>query len=140
MQISNTPLKSLKYTVTPSKIEEYLYLTPAAFSHGQRPWDECANYWPDVAPLGRFNEGHLSAGLHIFGAFWKNRIILRHSPRLGKGHFLTHAEQLAAFVVRGLPMTASRRDGHQLKIRILDGLGCGVGGPFIRLLRMDLRV
>jgi 2-methylcitrate dehydratase len=40
---------------------------------------------------------------------------------------LTQAEQLAAFVVRASYDDLSREAVHQLKIRILDGLGCAVG-------------
>jgi len=40
---------------------------------------------------------------------------------------MTQAEQLAAFVVRASYDDLSEEAGHQLKIRILDGLGCAVG-------------
>jgi 2-methylcitrate dehydratase len=51
---------------------------------------------------------------------------------------LTQAEQLAAFVVKASYDDLSGEASHQLKIRILDGLGCAVGalkGKPIRLLK-----
>jgi len=51
---------------------------------------------------------------------------------------MTHAEQLAAFVVRASYESLSEAARHQLKIRVLDGLGCAIGalnGEPIRLLR-----
>ena len=51
---------------------------------------------------------------------------------------MTQAEQLAAFVVRASYDHLSREAGHQLKIRILDGLGCAVGalkGKPLRLIK-----
>jgi 2-methylcitrate dehydratase len=51
---------------------------------------------------------------------------------------LTQAEQLAAFVVRTCYDDLSGEACHQLKIRILDGLGCAVGalkGKLIGLLK-----
>jgi 2-methylcitrate dehydratase len=51
---------------------------------------------------------------------------------------MTHAEQLAAFVVRASYDDLSEEARHQLKIRILDGLGCAVGalkGEPVRLLK-----
>ena len=55
---------------------------------------------------------------------------------------MTQAEQLAAFVVRASYDGLSEEAGHQLKIRILDGLGCGVGalkGNPIRLLKDQIQ-
>ena len=54
---------------------------------------------------------------------------------------MTHAEQLAAFVVRASYEGLSEATRHQLKIRILDGLGCAIGaldGEPIRLLRRQI--
>jgi 2-methylcitrate dehydratase len=54
---------------------------------------------------------------------------------------MTHAEQLAAFVVRASYDDLSEDARHQLKIRILDGLGCAIGalnGEPIRLLRRQI--
>jgi 2-methylcitrate dehydratase len=54
---------------------------------------------------------------------------------------MTHAEQLAAFVVRASYDDLSENARHQLKIRILDGLGCAIGalnGEPIRLLRRQI--
>ncbi len=51
---------------------------------------------------------------------------------------MTQAEQLAAFVVRASYDDLSEEARHQVKIRILDGLGCAVGaleGKPIRLLK-----
>ena len=51
---------------------------------------------------------------------------------------MTHAEQLAAFVVGVSYEDLSEEARHQVKIRILDGLGCAVGaleGEPIRLLK-----
>ena len=51
---------------------------------------------------------------------------------------MTQAEQLAAFVVRASYADLSEDAAHQLKIRILDGLGCAVGalkGKPIRLIK-----
>ena len=55
---------------------------------------------------------------------------------------MTQAEQLAAFVVRASYDDLSKEAGHQLKIRILDGLGCAVGalkGNPIRLLKDQIQ-
>jgi 2-methylcitrate dehydratase len=55
---------------------------------------------------------------------------------------MTQAEQLAAFVVRASYDGLSEEVGHQLKIRILDGLGCAVGalkGDPIRLLKDQIQ-
>lgn len=54
---------------------------------------------------------------------------------------MTHAEQLAAFVVRASYEDLSEVARHQLKIRILDGLGCAIGalnGEPIRLLKAQI--
>src|SRR5437588_2236769 len=54
---------------------------------------------------------------------------------------MTQAEQLAAFVVRMTYEDLSEEARHQLKIRILDALGCAFGaleGPPVRLLRAQL--
>lgn len=40
---------------------------------------------------------------------------------------ITHAEQLAAFVVRASYDHLSETAQHQLKIRVLDSLGCAIG-------------
>ncbi len=51
---------------------------------------------------------------------------------------MTHAEQLAAFVARASYDDLSEVARQQLKIRVLDGLGCAIGalqGEPIRLLR-----
>ncbi len=51
---------------------------------------------------------------------------------------MTHAEQLATFVVRASYDDLSEAARQQLKIRVLDGLGCAIGalqGEPIRLLR-----
>ena len=40
---------------------------------------------------------------------------------------MTHAEQLAAFVVRASYGRLSEKAVHQLKIRVLDALGCAIG-------------
>jgi 2-methylcitrate dehydratase len=51
---------------------------------------------------------------------------------------MTQAEQLAAFVVRASYDGLSEEARHQLKIRILDGLGCAVGalkGEPVRLIK-----
>jgi len=54
---------------------------------------------------------------------------------------MTHAEQLAAFVVRASYDDLSEAARQQLKIRVLDGLGCAMGalqGEPIRLLRAQI--
>jgi 2-methylcitrate dehydratase len=54
---------------------------------------------------------------------------------------MTQAEQLAAFVVRASYKDLSEEARHQLKIRILDGLGCAIGalkGEPIRLLKAQI--
>ncbi len=54
---------------------------------------------------------------------------------------MTHAEQLAAFVVRASYDNLSEAARQQLKIRVLDGLGCAIGalqGEPIRLLRAQI--
>ncbi|HVP79566.1 MAG TPA: MmgE/PrpD family protein [Thermodesulfobacteriota bacterium] len=51
---------------------------------------------------------------------------------------MTQAEQLAAFVVRTSYDDLSKEARHQLKIRILDGLGCAIGalkGDPVRMLK-----
>ena len=51
---------------------------------------------------------------------------------------MTQAEQLAEFVVRASYEDLSEEARRQLKIRILDGLGCGIGalkGDPIRMLK-----
>jgi 2-methylcitrate dehydratase len=55
---------------------------------------------------------------------------------------MTQAEQQAAFVVRASYDDLSEEAGHQLKIRILDGLGCAVGalkGNPIHLLKDQIQ-
>ena len=54
---------------------------------------------------------------------------------------MTQVEQLAAFVVRGTYDDLSEEARQQLKIRILDALGCAIGaieGPPIQMLRAQL--
>ncbi len=54
---------------------------------------------------------------------------------------MTQAEQLAAFVVRASYEVLSQDARHQLKIRVLDALGCAFGaleGPPIKMLRDQL--
>lgn len=54
---------------------------------------------------------------------------------------MTHAEQLAAFVVRASYGDLSETARQQLKIRVLDGLGCAIAalqGEPIRLLRAQV--
>ena len=54
---------------------------------------------------------------------------------------MTHAEQLAQFVVRASYKDISEVARHQLKIRVLDGLGCAIGalmGEPIRLLKAQI--
>ena len=54
---------------------------------------------------------------------------------------MTHAEQLAAFVTRASYDDLSEAARQQLKIRVLDGLGCAIGalqGEPIRLLRAQI--
>ena len=54
---------------------------------------------------------------------------------------MTHVEQLAAFVVQAKYEDLSEQVGHQLKIRILDALGCALGaleGPPIKMLRSQI--
>jgi 2-methylcitrate dehydratase len=51
---------------------------------------------------------------------------------------MTQAEQLAAFATRASYDGLSKEAGHQLKIRILDGLGCAIGalrGKPLRLIK-----
>lgn len=55
---------------------------------------------------------------------------------------MTQAEQLAAFVVRASYKDLSEAARQQLKIRVLDGLGCAVGalqGEPIRLIREQVQ-
>jgi len=54
---------------------------------------------------------------------------------------MTQVEQLAAFVVRKTYEDLSEEARHQLKIRVLDALGCAIGaleGPPIKMLRAQL--
>ncbi len=54
---------------------------------------------------------------------------------------MTHAEQLAAFVVQASYDDLSEAARRQLKIRILDGLGCAIGalrGEPVRLFRTQI--
>ncbi len=54
---------------------------------------------------------------------------------------MTHAEQLAAFVVRASYDDLSETARQQLKIRVLDGLGCAIAalqGEPIRLLKAQI--
>ncbi len=54
---------------------------------------------------------------------------------------MTHVEQLAAFVVQTRYEDVSEQARHQLKIRILDALGCALGAleaPPIKMLRAQL--
>ena len=54
---------------------------------------------------------------------------------------MTHAEQLALFVVQASYKDISKVARHQLKIRVLDGLGCAIGalkGEPIRLLKAQI--
>jgi 2-methylcitrate dehydratase len=54
---------------------------------------------------------------------------------------MTRAEQLAAFVVRAAYEDLSEAARPQLKIRVLDALGCAVGaleGEPVRLIRAQL--
>ncbi len=54
---------------------------------------------------------------------------------------MTHVEQLAAFVVQMRYEDVSEQARQQLKIRILDALGCALGaleGPPIKMLRAQL--
>lgn len=54
---------------------------------------------------------------------------------------MTHAEQLAAFVVRASYEDLSNEARQELKVRILDSLGCAIGaleGEPIRLIRAHL--
>ena len=55
--------------------------------------------------------------------------------------YMTQAEQLAAFVVRARYEDLSEDARHQLKIRVLDAIGCALGaleGPPIKMLRSQL--
>jgi 2-methylcitrate dehydratase len=55
---------------------------------------------------------------------------------------MTHAEQLAAFVVRASYDDLSEAARQQLKIRVLDGLGCAIAalqGEPIRLLKAQIK-
>ncbi len=49
---------------------------------------------------------------------------------------MTHAEQLAAFVVRASYDQISEAARHQLKIRVLDSLGCAIGALGAELTRL----
>jgi 2-methylcitrate dehydratase len=54
---------------------------------------------------------------------------------------MTHVEQLAAFAAQTRYEDLTERARHQLKIRILDALGCAVGaleGPPIKMLRAKI--
>jgi 2-methylcitrate dehydratase len=54
---------------------------------------------------------------------------------------MTRAEQLAAFIVRAAYDRLSEAARQQLKIRVLDSLGCAIGaldGEPIRLVRAQL--
>src|SRR5215471_10964598 len=54
---------------------------------------------------------------------------------------MTHAEQLAAFVVRASYDDLSAAARQQLKIRVLDALGCAIGalaGEPVRLVRLQV--
>src|SRR5437763_12641357 len=54
---------------------------------------------------------------------------------------MTQVEQLAAFVVRKTYEDLSEDARHQLKIRVLDAIGCALGaleGPPIKMLRSQL--
>ncbi len=54
---------------------------------------------------------------------------------------MTHAEQLALFAVKASYKDISEVARHQLKIRVLDGLGCAIGalmGEPIRLLKTQI--
>src|SRR5437588_12067602 len=54
---------------------------------------------------------------------------------------MTQVEQLAAFVVRKTYEDLSEEARHQLKIRVLDAIGCAIGaleGPPIGMLRAQL--
>src|SRR6266700_3156968 len=56
--------------------------------------------------------------------------------------YMTQVEQLAAFVVRKSYEDLSEEARQQLKIRILDALGCAIGaleGPPIKMLRAQLK-
>jgi 2-methylcitrate dehydratase len=60
---------------------------------------------------------------------------------LVKGHSMTQAEQLAKFIVRASYDNLSMIARFQLKIRILDALGCAIGaleGEPIRLLKAQI--
>ncbi len=54
---------------------------------------------------------------------------------------MTRVEQLAAFVARACYEDLSEEASRELKIRVLDGLGCAIGaieGPPMRMLRAQL--
>ena len=54
---------------------------------------------------------------------------------------ITHAEQLAAFVVQASYDHLLETARHQLKIRVLDSLGCAIGdlgAELIRLIRAQI--
>ena len=54
---------------------------------------------------------------------------------------MTHVEQLATFAVQTRYENVSEQARHQLKIRILDALGCALGaleGPPIKMLRAQI--
>ena len=54
---------------------------------------------------------------------------------------MTRVEQLAAFVARATYIDLSEEACRELKIRVLDGLGCAIGaieGPPLRMLRAQL--
>ena len=55
---------------------------------------------------------------------------------LNKEMRITHAEQLAAFVVRASYDHLSETAQHQLKIRVLDSLGCAIGALGAELIRL----
>jgi len=55
---------------------------------------------------------------------------------------MTHAERLAAFVMRASYDDLSEVGRQQLKVRVLDSLGCAIGaleGEPIRMLRVHLK-
>ena len=55
---------------------------------------------------------------------------------------MTEVEQLAAFVVRTTYEDLSQKARQELKIRVLDALGCAIGaleGPPIKMLRVQLK-
>ena len=55
---------------------------------------------------------------------------------------MTHVEQLASFVVRATEKDLSDEAREQLKIRVLDSLGCAIGAlgaEPIRLIRAQIQ-